>query len=145
MKIVRGNSGFTLIEVMVVVIILGILATFVVPKLVGRTDDAKIVKAKSDIQALETALKLYKLDNGKYPTTEQGLKALIEKPETGDADNWREGGYLDKKSIPKDPWNNEYIYMSPGLHGDYDIISYGADKTPGGENENADINSWEIE
>ncbi|MGM0609377.1 MAG: type II secretion system major pseudopilin GspG [Candidatus Muiribacteriota bacterium] len=145
MKIVRGNSGFTLIEVMVVVIILGILATFVVPKLVGRTDDAKIVKAKSDIQAIETALKLYKLDNGKYPTTEQGLKALIEKPETGDADNWREGGYLDKKSIPKDPWNNEYIYMSPGLHGDYDIISYGADKMPGGENENADINSWEIE
>jgi general secretion pathway protein G len=145
MKNLRTNSGFTLIEVMVVVIILGILATFVVPKLVGRTDDAKIVKAKSDIQAIETALKLYKLDNGKYPTTEQGLKALIEPPETGDADNWREGGYLDKKSIPKDPWNNEYIYMSPGLHGDYDIISYGADKMPGGENENADINSWEIE
>ena len=145
MKNLRTNSGFTLIEVMVVVIILGILATFVVPKLVGRTDDAKIVKAKSDIQAIETALKLYKLDNGKYPTTEQGLKALIEPPETGDADNWRQGGYLDKKSVPKDPWNNEYIYMSPGLHGDYDIISYGADKMPGGENENADINSWEIE
>lgn len=145
MKIIRNNSGFTLIEVMVVVIILGILATFVVPKLVGRTDDAKIVKAKVDIQAIETALKLYKLDNSKYPTTDQGLEALISPPETGDADNWREGGYLDKKSLPKDPWSNPYIYLSPGLHGDYDIISYGADKMPGGEKENADINSWEIE
>lgn len=142
---VKNNSGFTLIEVMVVVIILGILATFVVPKLVGRTDDAKIVKAKVDIQAMETALKLYKLDNGVYPTTDQGIEALISQPETGEASNWREGGYLDQKKIPKDPWGNPYIYLSPGLHGDYDIVSYGADKMPGGEKENSDINSWEIE
>lgn len=139
------EAGFTLIEVMVVVIILGILATFVVPKLVGRTDDAKIVKAKVDIQAMETALKLYKLDIGLYPTTDQGLEALITKPETGNASNWRDGGYLDSKKLPKDPWGNSYIYLSPGLHGDYDIISYGADRMPGGEKTNADVNSWEIE
>eukprot|EP00767_Chilomastix_cuspidata_P008420 gnl/Chilomastix_cuspidata/9671.p1 GENE.gnl/Chilomastix_cuspidata/9671~~gnl/Chilomastix_cuspidata/9671.p1 ORF type:complete len:131 (-),score=3.38 gnl/Chilomastix_cuspidata/9671:218-610(-) len=130
---------------MVVVIILGILATFVVPKLVGRTDDAKVVKAKVDIKALETALKLFKLDTGKYPTTDQGLEALVSQPESGEVKNWKEGGYLDKKSVPKDPWGNEYIYLSPGLNGDYDLMSYGADKMPGGENENADVKSWEIE
>jgi len=130
---------------MVVVIILGILATFIVPKLVGRTDDAKIVKAKVDIQAIETALKLYKLDNGLYPTTDQGLEALVAQPQSGNLKNWRKGGYLDKKKVPLDPWSNEYIYLSPGLHGDYDISCYGADRMPGGEDINADINSWEIE
>ncbi len=145
MNVLKNNLGFTLIEIMVVVIILGLLATFVVPKIVGRTDDAKIVKAKVDIQAIETALKLYKLDNNNYPTTEQGLEALVNPPESGSSGKWREGGYLEKKSIPKDPWGNPYIYLSPGLHGAYDIVSYGADKMPGGENENADIKSWEIE
>jgi general secretion pathway protein G len=145
MRRFTNNLGFTLIEVMVVVVILGILATFVVPKFVGRTDDAKLVKAKVDIQALETALKLYKLDNGKYPSTDQGLEALVSKPESGNVKDWREGGYLDKKTVPKDPWGNEYIYLSPGLNGDYDLISYGADSMPGGDKENKDINSWEIE
>jgi general secretion pathway protein G len=139
-------KGFTLIELMVVVIILGILAGLIVPRFMGRTDEAKIVKAKVDISAIETAVKLYKLDNGVYPTTEQGLQALIEKPESGKIPSkWHEGGYLEKEKIPTDPWGNAYVYLSPGLHGDYDIISYGADGTPGGEGINADINSWEIE
>lgn len=141
-----GQKGFTLIEVMVVVIILGILASLIVPKFMGRADEAKIVKAKVDISAIETAVKLYKLDNGVYPSTEQGLLALIEKPETGTIPTkWPDGGYLEKGKIPKDPWGNHYIYLSPGLHGDYDIISYGADGAPGGEGIDQDINNWEIE
>lgn len=145
MNQVRDNSGFTLIEVMVVVVILGILATIVVPKLVGTTGDAKITKARVDIQALETALNLYKLDNDKFPTTDQGLEALTQKPDTGNVKKWREGGYLSKKKIPVDPWSNQYIYLSPGLNNDYDLTSYGADGMPGGEGDDADINSWEIE
>ncbi len=138
--------GFTLIELMVVIVILSILAVYVAPKLVGREEQAKQVKARVDIQGLETALKLYKLDNGMYPTTEQGLEALVRPPETGKVpENWREGGYIEKGRISKDPWGNEYIYLCPGSHGDYDIISYGADGEPGGENENKDIKSWEVE
>jgi len=139
-------NGFSLIELMVVIVILGILAGLIMPKLMGRTDDAKIVKAQVDIASLDTALKLYKLDNGEYPTTEQGLKALIEPPDKdGGKGDWKKGGYLEKKALPKDPWGRDFIYLSPGIHGEYDIISYGADGVPGGEDKNKDINSWEIE
>jgi len=144
--VLKNPKGFTFLEIMVVVVILGILATYIAPKFMGRTDDAKIVKAKVDIGALETALKLYKLDNGKYPTTEQGIRALIEKPSTEPVpSDWKKGGYLDKTRIPKDPWGREYLYLSPGVHNDYDIICYGADGAPGGEGINSDINSWELE
>jgi len=141
-----GEKGFTLIEIMVVIIILGILAMYVAPKLMGRPEEAKQVRAKMDIAALETALKLYKLDSGIYPGTEQGLLALVQRPETGIIPKkWRQGGYLEKGKVPKDPWGNDYVYLSPGLKGDFDIISYGADGVPGGENENKDINNWDVE
>jgi general secretion pathway protein G len=145
-KLRHNNRGFTLIELMVVIIILGILAMWVAPKIMSRPEQAKQVKAQLDIQNLETALKLYKLDNGKYPSTEQGLLALVEKPETGIVPKkWKDGGYLEKGRVPNDPWGNEFIYLSPGLKGDFDIISYGADGVPGGENEDRDINNWDIE
>jgi len=143
---VARDKGFTLIEIMVVIIILGILAMYVAPKLMGRPEEAKQVRAKMDIAALETALKLYKLDNGIYPGTEQGLLALVQKPEAGVIPKkWRQGGYLEKNKVPKDPWGNDYVYLSPGLKGDFDIISYGADGVPGGENENKDLNNWDTE
>ncbi len=143
----NDNRGFTLIELMVVVIILGILALYVGPKIMGEPEKAKRVKAKMDITMLETALKMYKLDNGVYPSTEQGLQALVEAPETGVIPKkWRQGGYIEKNKVPKDPWGNEFVYISPGVHGDFDIISYGLDGVPGGEDEdNKDINNWEIE
>lgn len=145
-RLKNDHRGFTLIELMVVIIILGILAIYIGPKIMGRPEEAKQVKAKVDIVALETALKLYKLDNGMYPSTEQGLQALVEKPETGPVPKkWRKGGYLEKGRVPKDPWGNEFIYLSPGVKGDYDIISYGADGVPGGEGPDKDINNWEIE
>ncbi|MCU0557818.1 MAG: type II secretion system major pseudopilin GspG [Desulfobacterales bacterium] len=141
-----NHKGFTMIELMVVIVILGILAAIVAPKLVGRTDEARITKARVDIANLETALKLYKLDNGVYPSTEQGLQALVETPETGTAPrNWREGGYLEKNRVPKDPWGNEFVYLSPGVNGDFDLSSYGTDGLSGGEGINADINNWEID
>jgi len=137
--------GFTLIELMVVIVILGILAGMIVPKIMDRPEEARRTKAGVDIGAISQALKLYKLDNGKYPTTEQGLTALVEPPAVGSlAKKWRDGGYLDKKSVPKDPWDNDYVYVSPGLHGDFDLMSYGADGQAGGDSENADINSWEL-
>jgi general secretion pathway protein G len=140
------QRGFTLIEIMVVIVILGILAMYVAPKLMGRPEEAKQVRAKMDIAALETALKLYKLDNGMYPGTDQGLLALVQRPESGAIPKkWRQGGYLEKGKVPKDPWGNDYIYLSPGLKGDFDIISYGADGVPGGENEHRDITNWDIE
>jgi general secretion pathway protein G len=140
------SRGFTLIELMVVIVILGILAGLIIPRIMGRPEEAKQVKAKIQIESLETALNLYKLDNGAYPDTEQGLQALIEKPETGRLPTkWRKGGYLEKGRLPKDPWGNDFIYLSPGSHGDYDIVSYGYDGVPGGEDKNKDINSWEIE
>ena len=145
-KIKNDSRGFTLIELMVVIVILGILAMYIGPKIMGRPEEAKQVKAKVDIAALETALKLYKLDTGVYPSTEQGLQALVEQPETGNIPKkWRDGGYLEKGKVPKDPWGNEFVYLSPGVHGDFDIISYGSDGVPGGEGQNKDINNWEIE
>jgi general secretion pathway protein G len=140
----RNNRGFTLIEIMVVVVILGILAGIVVPRLLDRPEEARRTKAAVQIRSLEEALAMYKLDNGFYPSTEQGLRALVSKPEIGRIPNrWREGGYI--RTIPLDPWGNEYVYLSPGLHSEADIISYGADGEPGGEGKDADINSWEIE
>jgi len=144
--LIKNVRGFTLIELMVVIIILGILAMYVMPKIMGRPDEARQVKARLDIASLETAIKLYRLDNGMYPGTEQGLETLIAQPETGTlAKKWRKGGYLEKNRVPKDPWGNEYIYLCPGVNDDYDIISYGADGVSGGEDKNKDINSWDIE
>ena len=139
----RIAAGFTLIELLVVMIILAILAAVVIPRVIGRTEDARRAKAKSDIAAFETALDAYKLDNGTYPTTEQGLQALVEPPTTDPVPkNWN-GPYL-KKGIQKDPWGNDYVYVSPGEHNaDFDIVSYGKDGQPGGTGENADITSWE--
>ena len=145
-KLRYDNRGFTLIELMVVIIILGILAMYVAPKIMSRPGEARQVKARLDIQNLENALKLYKLDNGIYPTTEQGLQALVEQPETGTVPKkWKSGGYLEKGKVPKDPWGNDFVYLSPGLKSDFDIISYGLDGVPGGEEENKDVNNWEIE
>ena len=146
-KLNFDSRGFTLIELMVVIIILGILAMWVAPKIMSRPGEARQVKARLDIQNLENALKLYKLDNGIYPTTEQGLQALVEQPETGTIPKkWKPGGYLEKGKVPKDPWGNEFIYISPGVQGDFDLISYGKDGAPGGEGEDdLDINNWEIE
>ena len=141
-----NEKGFSFIELMVVVIILGILAGMVVPRYMGRTDEAKAIKAKVDISALETSLRMYRLDNGNYPTTEQGLMALIEKPSTDPVPgNWNDKGYLDKKKMPKDPWGRDYVYICPGINGEYDLLSYGANGVPGGEGKDADIKSWEIE
>ena len=138
----KEEAAFTLIELMVVVVILGILAGMLVPKLMGRTDEAKAVKAKVDISAIETALKLYRLDNGQYPTTGQGLQALVTPP--SGSGNWSKGGYLDKGRVPKDPWNNDYVYLSPGSNNEFDLSSYGADGVAGGEGKNKDINNWAI-
>lgn len=141
-----AQAGFTLIELMVVIVILGILAGLIVPRIMGRPDEAKQLKARMLIESLETALKLYKLDNGVYPSTEQGLEALIARPDTSPvAKNWRKDGYIEKGKLPRDPWGNGFIYLSPGTHGDFDILSYGADGVSGGEGFNADISSWNIE
>lgn len=137
------QRGFTLIEIMVVVVIMGILAALVVPKLMGRADDARITAARQDISTLMQALKLYKLDNQRYPSTEQGLQALISKPTSGPAANgWKNGGYVEK--LPKDPWGGQYQYLSPGVKGEVDIFSYGADGQPGGSGNDADIGSWDL-
>ena len=142
-KVSRRSRGFTLIEIMVVVVIMGILAALVVPKLMGRTGDARIVAAKQDIATLMGALKLYKLDNMHYPSTEQGLQALIAKPTSGPtANGWKTGGYVDK--LPKDPWGNSYQFLSPGIKGEVDIFSLGADGLPGGVADDADIGSWDL-
>lgn len=141
-----GDRGFTLIELMVVIVVLGLLAGFVAPKIIGHVGEAKTGTAKSNIASFETALRMYKLDNGVYPETEQGLQALVEAPTTGTIPKkWRKGGYLEKKGVPKDPWGNEYIYICPGVHGDYDISSLGKDGMAGGEDEDKDINSWDVE
>jgi general secretion pathway protein G len=147
LKNMAGNRrGFTLIELMVVIVILGILAGLIVPKIIGRPEQARQVKAKMLIETISTALHLYKLDNGMYPTTEQGLQALVAPPTSGDTPkHWRKGGYLEKGKVPKDPWGNDFVYLCPGVHGDFDLISYGADGVPGGEDKNADINSWDVD
>lgn len=142
----NNNKGFTLLEIIVVVFILSLLAAIVAPKIIGRTDDARIAEAKVQIKNFETALKLFKIDNGFYPSTEQGLASLVEKPTVGQIpQKYREGGYLEQRRIPSDPWSNPYIYLSPGLYGDFDIISYGADGKEGGEGKDADIKSWDIQ
>jgi general secretion pathway protein G len=136
-------SGFTLIEIMVVVVILGILAALVAPNVIRRIDDAQITKAKQDIRNYETALNLFRMDNFKYPTTDQGLTALITKPEDPSIRNWREGGYT--QGLRKDPWGNDYHYQNPGSHGEYDLFTLGADGQEGGEGINADIGNWTIQ
>ncbi len=141
----RNDRGFTLIEIMVVVVILALLAALVGPKIMGRSDEAKIADVKVQIRNIESALKLYKLDNGVYPTTEQGLHALVEKPTVGQVPkNYKPEGYLESKKVPQDPWGNDYVYLSPGEHGDYDLCSLGADGAKGGEGKNADICSWDL-
>lgn len=143
---IRCKAGFTLIEVMVVIIILGLLAAIVMPRLVGQTDKARYEQAKIQMRILEDALKRYKLENGHFPTTGQGLQALVQKPSSPPVPrDWPEGGYLDKPEVPMDPWGNEFIYVSPGQHGpDYDIMSLGADGIEGGEGYDKDVQSWSL-
>jgi len=143
----KEQKGFTLIEIMVVVIILGLLATIVLPNIIGQEEKAKVNTAKTQIRSLESALDGYKLDSGFYPTTDQGLEALIKKPEAGRIPmKWREGGYLKPARVPKDPWGNDYHYFSPGNESrEYEIISYGPDGEPGGDGKSADIESWKME
>jgi len=139
----RAVRGFTLIEILVVVVILGILAAIVVPRVMDRPGEARIVKAHQDISSIASALNLYKLDNFAYPSTEQGLDALVAKPSgTPDAPNWK-GPYLQSRNVPKDPWGRPYQYMQPGQHGEFDVYSYGADGKPGGEGEAADVGNGE--
>ncbi|MGI6656917.1 MAG: type II secretion system major pseudopilin GspG [Desulfobulbus sp.] len=136
--------GFTLIELMVVMVILSILAGMIVPRIMDRPEEARRTKAAVQIQSIEQALKLYKLDTGRYPTTEQGLRALVEPPaDPGLAKKWRQGGYLEKGKVPQDPWGNEFVYLCPGLRGEYDLLSYGPDGQAGGDGLDADITSWE--
>jgi len=137
------QAGFTLIEIMVVVVILGILISFAALNILDEPDKARVVAAKNDIRTLTNALKLYRLDNGNYPTTEQGLIALVQKPSSGRAPrNYKPGGYLDK--LPADPWGAPYQFLSPGVHGEIDIFTYGADNQPGGEGWDADIGNWNM-
>jgi len=137
--------GFTLIEIMVVVIIIGLLAAVIVPSVVGKVAEARVAKARQDIQAIGTALTMYRLDNFKYPTSDQGLKALIEQPADPTIRNWKKGGYIQDGSL-KDPWGNDYQYVYPGTHGrEYDLYSFGADGQEGGEGEDADIGNWNLD
>ncbi|SMC25783.1 general secretion pathway protein G [Andreprevotia lacus DSM 23236] len=137
----KKQRGFTLIEILVVITILAILGALIVPKIMDRPNDARVTAAKQDIGSVMQALKLYKLDNGRFPTTEQGLNALVQKPSSPPVPgNWKNGGYLEK--LPKDPWGKDYIYLNPGLHGEIDVMSYGADGQAGGEGYDADLGSW---
>ncbi|HWL72864.1 MAG TPA: type II secretion system major pseudopilin GspG [Burkholderiaceae bacterium] len=141
------NRGFTLIEIMVVITILGVLAALIVPRVVGRTDDARIAAAKQDIASIMQALKLYRLDNGRYPTTDQGLQALITRPTTEPVpSNWKQGGYLDRSTVPSDPWGEPYKFLNPGVRGEIDVFSLGRDRANGGEpnSPDADIGSWQL-
>lgn len=137
------QAGFTLIEIMVVVIILGILAAIVAPNVIGRIDDAQVTRVQQDLRGIESALKFYRLDNFVYPTTEQGLQALVTRPADPNIRNWKTGGYLDR--LPKDPWGNEYQYQNPGQNSEIDIFTYGRDGRPGGEGIDADIGNWNLE
>ena len=140
----RRAHGFTLIEILVVITILAIMAALIVPRIMDRPDQARATAARADVNAIMSALKLYKLDNGNYPTGEQGLQALVKKPDRGDIPrNWKPGGYLEK--LAQDPWGHDYVYVAPGSNGaPYDLYSLGADGQPGGEGIDADINSREI-
>lgn len=139
----KNTKGFSLIELMVVLVILGILAALVAPNIMGRVDQALIQQAKTDMKSIETALKLYKLDNFNYPSTEQGLEALVSKTSIPPVPkNFKTGGYLDR--VPKDPWGNDYYYLSPGEQGDFDIYTLGRDGAVGGEGQDADIGNWEV-
>ncbi|MFQ3324844.1 MAG: general secretion pathway protein G [Pseudomonadales bacterium] len=141
----KKQAGFTLIEIMVVVVIISVLVGMLAPNIVGRADEARVTAAKFDISALVEAFDMYKLDNYQYPSTDQGLQALISKPSgSPDAKNWREGGYIKKRDVPKDPWGNEYLYISPGVDGPYDLFSFAADGAEGGEGDNADIGNWNL-
>lgn len=140
---VSPQRGFTLIEIMVVVVIIGLLAAIVAPNLIGNIDRAAVNRAKQDIRSVETALNLYRLDNFKYPSTDEGLQALVTNPGEANAPNWKPGGYL--RRMPSDPWNNEYRYLYPGQQGEFDVFSYGADGQEGGEGINADIGNWNLD
>lgn len=139
----QRQHGFTLIEIMVVVIILGILAAIVAPNVIGRVGDAQVAAARQDIRGIENALKFYRLDNFAYPTTEQGLEALVSRPADPSIRNWKQGGYLDR--LPNDPWGNPYQYLNPGQNAEIDIYTFGRDGRPGGEGEDADIGNWDID
>ncbi len=144
--LLADRAGFTLIELLVVLVIIGILAGYIGPKIMGHPEEAKRTKAALQIQAMETALKMYRLDNGSYPSTEQGLQALVEPPSVGKLPaKWKKGGYLEKRKVPKDPWGNEFVYLCPGVNGDFDLSSYAKDGEAGGEDDGKDINNWEIE
>ena len=138
-----SQKGFTLIEIMIVVVILSILASLIIPRIMNRPDQARVVKAQQDMRALESALNMYRLDNYYYPTTNQGLQALVSMP-AGQPEpaNWQQA-YLDK--LPKDPWGQPYLYLMPGKHGDFDLFTHGADRRKGGEESDADLGNWELE
>lgn len=140
------ERGFTLLEILIVITILGILASLIAVRIMDRPGEARTMKSQLDINTLENAIKLFKLDNAFYPSTEQGLRALVEEPSIGRVPNkWREGGYLEKGVLPKDPWGNDYIYLSPGVHNrDFDLWSYGADAEEGGEGEDGDVANWAV-
>ncbi len=142
----RRGSGFTLIEIMVVMVIIAILGALIGPQILGRVDEARVTAAKQDIRALGTALDLYRMDNFRYPTTDQGLEALVKKPEDPSLRNWKPDGYLKSPTVPRDPWGNDYLYLQPGTRGGaYDLYSLGADGQVGGEETDADIGNWNVD
>jgi general secretion pathway protein G len=146
MLISRRENGFTLIEIMVVLVIIAIMTALIAPQIMGRVDEARVTAARQDIRTLETALDFYQMDNFRYPTTDQGLEVLVKKPDDPSVKNWRAGGYLRAASVPKDPWGNEYKYLFPGSKGGaYDLYTLGADGEIGGEGADADIGSWNLD